>query len=466
MRAFNFWLLSECHSVLAGEVGSSEAKDLQDTSAGDGTKNIHASSSPYIKRCQNPNLGPSEAPPFELQSDVYIYMYCTCAPCGDASMELVMAAQDDPTPWTLPNTSTRAESNSEPLDSALLDGRGHFSKLGIVRRKPARADAESTKSKSCSDKLALRQVTSLLNHETSLLVAVTSNAYLKGLILPEEEITRVGCERCFGRSGRMKDLRERTWPVAGVTDGQPESEYPYSFQYRPFDILSIPNTQLKSLWPYRKPRASDPVEKDSTFQPRKSKPGTISAIWVRALTTEHTGQGPNCTAPLVADNGSKNLPALRGSKTGLFESIINGVRQGSKASAPGLRGASALSRARMWEHWSKIKHCIDFNEGGDFGSTGRRGSVPDHEAVDQAEDGTIWDRPTSTYWDFKQSSNMTGCMQARKSAMRAAKEVLGSWVPNSGDEQWGWNLEGLVDSKGVPVGDPAKKRKREVHQLS
>jgi hypothetical protein len=44
-----------------------------------------------------------------------------------------------------------------------------------VRRKPARMDAESTRSKSCSDKLALRQVSSLLSCNTSRLVASSGN---------------------------------------------------------------------------------------------------------------------------------------------------------------------------------------------------------------------------------------------------------------------------------------------------
>lgn len=70
--------------------------------------------------------------PFTLHDHVKIYMYCSEAPCGDASMELTMHAQDDATPWPVP--SEDASSIEKTTD--LLQGRGYFSQLGTVRRKP------------------------------------------------------------------------------------------------------------------------------------------------------------------------------------------------------------------------------------------------------------------------------------------------------------------------------------------
>ncbi|KAL4922670.1 adenosine deaminase/editase [Aspergillus aurantiobrunneus] len=447
MRAFNFWLLSECYALLGHENHSSKDPD--------------GSASPYIWRRHPLNPSGAALPPFELHPDVSIYMYCTCAPCGDASMELVIAAQNDPTPWALPNRTTSVESSSggcdlNSSDPSLLDGRAHFSNLGIVRRKPARADAESTKSKSCSDKLALRQVTSVLSYEASLLVAVTGNAYIKGLVLPEEEITRVGCARCFGADGRMKVLKGRAWPVTspvGSGDGNdngnggPRIEsgnwQQCRYEFRPFEILSIPDTQLKSLWPFRKPKASDPVpdgeskdgEATQIPRPKKSKPGNISAVWVRAPTSGH--EDPSHPSNTIStDNGRKNLPFLRGSKTGLFENIINGVRQGHRASSPGLRGASALSRAKLWAYCSKIIAAAQLFEG-------------DHVVLSRNEDGFIRIRSTGTmsaddvltYREFKKEPPvLKECMEARANAMKAAKEVLEGWVSNSGDEDWGWGI--------------------------
>ena len=53
-------------------------------------------------------------------------------------MELVMAAQDDPTPWDLEKVYTGVP--SKPADATSLQtlhGRGYFSELGVVRRKPS-----------------------------------------------------------------------------------------------------------------------------------------------------------------------------------------------------------------------------------------------------------------------------------------------------------------------------------------
>ncbi|KAL6233416.1 hypothetical protein BDW75DRAFT_242045 [Aspergillus navahoensis] len=490
MRAFNYWLLSECRAILT-------SKQQRPSNSRDGKgEPVPPSPSPYIRRRRRQSQELTGLfPPFEICPDVDIYMYCTCAPCGDASMELVMAAQDDPTPWALPNTASIQ--SPDPSNTTLLSGRGHFSQLGIVRRKPARADAESTKSKSCSDKIALRQVTSLLSYENSLLVAVTANAYIKGLVMPAEEINKSGCERCFGggKTGRMTGLDGRVWPVdvdtgAGTSpfsgeqvemeeasdcDSQRCNRYSYAF--RPFEILSIPNTQLKALWAFRKPRATDSILKgetqDASSPLKKAKPGTISAVWVRAPTPTHPPSTTNSrnsgleSAMPPSDNGTKTLPVLRGSRTGLFESIINGVRQGHKAFSPGpgIRGASALCRARMWELWRGTASNT-------FQHTGDDGTGP----VDNNEDGGVEVQinneistafQASTYKAFKElkPGGSSGVVLARREAMNAAKDVLGGWVPNEGDEGWGWRwkLGELVDAEGNLVEmDPkgSKKRKR------
>lgn len=65
-----------------------------------------------------------ESVPFQIRPCINIHMYCSEAPCGDASMELIMQKQNDATPWTAPRPSQG------------LQGRGNFSELGVVRRKP------------------------------------------------------------------------------------------------------------------------------------------------------------------------------------------------------------------------------------------------------------------------------------------------------------------------------------------
>ncbi|KAI5275117.1 adenosine-deaminase domain-containing protein [Aureobasidium subglaciale] len=132
------------------------------------------------------------------------------APCGDASMELTMAQQDDQSPWT-------STSEAEPDE---LFGRGYFGTLGVVRRKPARPDAPPTLSKSCSDKLALKQYTSVLSAVSSLLIR-PENAYIHTLVMPQSQLVPEACDRAFGRNGRLSALQD-------AASGQ--------FAFRPFAV--------------------------------------------------------------------------------------------------------------------------------------------------------------------------------------------------------------------------------------
>ncbi|KAF7176834.1 hypothetical protein CNMCM7691_003994 [Aspergillus felis] len=431
LRSFNYWLLSECHSLLAQE---------QHARSSSSTSTPGAASSPFIRRRQlteTPSAAQSEPnpawPPFELQPDIKIYMYCTCAPCGDASMELCMATQDDPRPWEVAPGPERTELPGPEL----LDGRGYFSRLGIVRRKPARADAEATLSKSCSDKLALRQVSSLLSYEASLLVAPTRNAYIDGLILPEEEISRVGFERCFSASGRMKTLNDRFWPA------RDDSVVQYGYGFHPFRVLSVPSDLIETIWPFRKPKLTSAEATPPTqTPPKKNKPGNVSAVWVAAPSLSHP-------CPVASDNGAKSLPVLRGSRTGLYETIINGVKQGNRAASVTPRGASALSRAKLW---GLLRDIVRSSCSGDStlevvdGEVGlQAGNVP--EMGPSLQDTALCQLiAASTYEQFKKTPvALTSSVRARKDAVREAKEALKGWISNEGDEQWG--LDVLIDPK-------------------
>jgi tRNA-specific adenosine deaminase 1 len=365
-------------------------------------------------------------------------------------MELCMASQEDATPWEVLRHPKPATESQEPDASdaeILLDGRAHFSLLGVVRRKPARTDAESTRSKSCSDKLALKQVSSLLSCETSRLVAPTENAYIAGLVLPEDEITQVGFDRCFGAEGRMQALVGRSWPVTTETDNTTPR-----YRFRPFNVLSVPSEEVAALWPFFKPKpittptiSSEPENDSSTstVSPKKCKPGNASAVWTLAPSHQHS-------SPAIMDTGSKNLPHLARSKTGLYETVINGVKQGNRASSPGKRGASALSRAKLWALFHDINHILPPHPD--------RNGASVTEALDTVETGGL---PAGTsqrtslgvtvYRDMKQPIDFKDPLHIRMQAIRDAKQVLKGWMPNSGDENWG--LDVLVDQK---------KRKRDI----
>ena len=126
-------------------------------------------------------------------------------------MELTMAAQDDAAPWEV--LPPPPPGNGPPTTTAaplLLPGRQYFSRLGVVRGKPGRGDAPPSLSKSCSDKLALKQCVSLLSSVASLLVAPDA-AYLRSLVLPAAQGVGPGCARAFSPRGRMADVAGRAW---------------------------------------------------------------------------------------------------------------------------------------------------------------------------------------------------------------------------------------------------------------
>ena len=136
---------------------------------------------------------------------------------GDASMELTMAAQEDSTPWELPDLSSKTDQSTAPAPSTsptqdipTLHGRSYFSALGLVRRKPSRPDAPPTLSKSCSDKLSLKQSTSLLSSLTSLFVS-PQNCYINSLVIPSSQHSQVACIRAFSSTGRLAPLQGKEW---------------------------------------------------------------------------------------------------------------------------------------------------------------------------------------------------------------------------------------------------------------
>lgn len=355
-------------------------------------------------------------------------------------MELCMAAQEDATPWEVVRHDN-SQVDTALGDNILLDGRAHFSLLGVVRRKPARTDAESTRSKSCSDKLALRQVSSLLSWQTSRLVSITDNAYLAGLILPEDEISRVACDRAFGQNGRMAALVGQSW--SDHRCGANSTGY----QYHPFEVISVPADKVSAMWQFAKPKPTDtkstPDTEDGKVErvetpSRKSKPGNISAVWTLAPSVIHAGA-------LLADTGSKSLPSLCRSKTGLYESIISGVKQGNKAASPGARGASALSRAKMWSLFKKVTE-TNPKKNDDSQITTTTPVITPERSLQQPSGSVTYENVKSSRVDGSDIS------PAREQAILGARQVLKGWARNTGDEDWG--LDVLHDAqkrkRGVP----------------
>ena len=184
LRSFNHFLLQECGKLAEDERHSSRI---------------------IVRRTAQEVRSSGSSQPFAIKPGLKIHMYCSEVPCGDASMEIVMRAQQDSTPWL--DSGGQAGSSS----TTSLKGRGYFSELGIVRRKPARGDSPPSLSKSCSDKLALKQCTSLLSSVISTLIH-PERAYLTSLVVPREEYVESAFVRSFSPIGRMSRLANSRWP--------------------------------------------------------------------------------------------------------------------------------------------------------------------------------------------------------------------------------------------------------------
>ncbi|TVY25543.1 tRNA-specific adenosine deaminase [Lachnellula hyalina] len=293
IRSFNRFLLEECNSLALSKKKSSE----------------------YVRVRDEFERTDSQFQPFALKDGINLHMYCSEAPCGDASMELTMASQDDATPWSLPQsidtlspeTPHIADSGQEPI----LHGRSYFSALGIVRRKPSRPDAPPTLSKSCTDKLSLKQSTSLLSSIASLLIS-PANIYIHTLVLPSSQLSTTAVTRAFSPSGRLEPLVGNQW------------EGGYSFKH--FRILS--------------------TEKEFAFSRRSAKdvvPSNIASSWM-----------PNST-----------------------ETLIGGTLQGRKQFD--VRGASKVCKRRMWKlalevavvaGMPDVERCLRMKKYGDFKEAG------------------------------------------------------------------------------------------------
>ncbi|KAK4125321.1 hypothetical protein N657DRAFT_570234 [Parathielavia appendiculata] len=329
IRAFNRFLLNECRRLAQDSSAESEYL-LRRT----GEELSASSNSPWHRQ------------PFTWRGYLTLHMYCSEAPCGDASMELVMSSQADATPWTIPpslspspspatsaNTSPAANSPNPttsppspppPPQPTTLLGRGFFSHLGIVRRKPARGDAPPTHSKSCSDKLALKQCTSLLSSLTSLFVS-PQHCYLSTLVLPAPQYSPAACRRCFSADakgdgngdggtaveGRMAAVRGRVWEGMG-------------YGFVPFRV--------------------EITGKEFEFSRRG-----ISA----SLGNDGEGEKDIKVA-------TSNLAVAWTADGEVDEGLIGGVLQGRKAFD--LRGASLTSRRRMWAAAMEVAGLLD-NEG-------------------------------------------------------------------------------------------------------
>ncbi|KAI0401565.1 adenosine deaminase/editase [Xylaria palmicola] len=385
IRAFNCFVLDECRALASDSAVSSDflrhRSRAEIAAAGDG-----------------PGDGASwHGQPFAWREDVLLHMYCSEAPCGDASMELTMASQADATPWAVPGMPAPLQEISEPPPAdALLPGRAYFSQLGIVRRKPSRGDAPPTLSKSCSDKLSLRQCTSLLSSLASLLVS-PAHAYVSTLVLPASQHSASGCRRAFSGGSSEAEASAQQARMAPLVSARDASVGGYAF--RPFEVRT---TDREFAFSRRRPaRAASPA------------PSNPAAEGDPARAVRLT---PSNLAAALAASGRE-------------ETTLNGVLQGRRAAEADARGASFASRRRMWALAVEVAGLL----GGEDGACIRR-ALGATVTTTTTTTTTSASAPAGvTYGDVKGTALLGPRWRAKDAARRLA---LKGWVRNSGDEDF------------------------------
>ncbi|KAI0468847.1 adenosine deaminase/editase [Xylaria cf. heliscus] len=423
IRAFNCFVLDECRALASGSKSSSNFIRRRSSAE------MAYSSPGYVVDEPNAEEGGEEGnwhgQPFAWREDVLLHMYCSEAPCGDASMELTMASQADATPWivpTLPPHETPSSPIATPAEpEPLLPGRAYFSQLGIVRRKPSRGDAPPTLSKSCSDKLSLHQCTSLLSSVTSLLVS-PEHAYITTLILPAAQYSASGCHRAFsdGRANEgdaaVRRQKARMAPLA--TDPRIESR-DGGYAFRPFGVET---TGLEFVFSRRYTAATTTILPPS-HSPTQSPP--ISSPF-----PSPTSPNPIPTsAPKIKITPSNLSTAHTASRR--TETTLNGVLQGRKASAADTRGASFASRRQTWHLAVEVASLLTSTQ-----PPGWVNAPEILEALGRGDEETEIGAETQTgagltYAHVKNCALLGPRRRVKEAARRVA---LRGWVRNEGDE--------------------------------
>lgn len=381
IRAFNRFVLDECSAVLQGRSSEFLRRRTSDETAARAGRGWNGQ-------------------PFAWKDDYQLHMYCSEAPCGDASMELVMAAQEDATPWDVPPATvddaaatTTTTPTTAPPDPGTLPGRAFFSRLGVVRRKPARPDAPPTLSKSCSDKLALKQCASLLSSPAALLVD-PRRVYLRTLVLPASRYSEPACRRAFSAGGRMGGFSGEIGGEGGEGGGGGGGCY----AFRPFVV----NTTASEF----------------AFSQR-----TVSLAATEASKNDNKDKERKTAAGIAPSN-----LAVAWTRSGLEETTLGGTLQGRKQFDP--RGASFASRRKMWALAAEVASLIEQVER-DRDEEGNEGEDREADCLVLTEIQKALN--AKTYGKMKDSILLEPRREVKEEARR---EALKGWARNMGDEDF------------------------------
>ncbi|GEQ69882.1 hypothetical protein JCM33374_g3558 [Metschnikowia sp. JCM 33374] len=190
LRIFNWYLMEEIR-------GKCERKLLEPILVGGscgGTGSPKSEHSDVPDSDKDTENGPHAFPRFRLRPSLKLALYISEPPCGDASMTHISGGQSS---WeNLENKPSDHDSEPASKKQKVVRGRANFDNIGVVRTKPGRADSKISYSKSCSDKLCVKQYTGILNCITSLRV---NPVYLDYLVLERSKYHCEDFSRCFRR---------------------------------------------------------------------------------------------------------------------------------------------------------------------------------------------------------------------------------------------------------------------------
>ncbi|KAJ7229003.1 adenosine deaminase/editase [Mycena pura] len=163
---------------------------------------------------------------YALKPHARLVLYVSTVPCGDASMRFLAASQDAQMA-ALKDASVTLRAPADP--SAAARGRDNYALWGVLRTKPARADAPTTASMSCSDKIA---AWSFLGIQGALGAKFLHPLYIDSMIIGEvpaelRHVIREDCERALWR--RIEDCG------------------PYSLHKPPIHFTDIPFVHSRSM---------------------------------------------------------------------------------------------------------------------------------------------------------------------------------------------------------------------------
>ncbi|KAJ7179472.1 adenosine deaminase/editase [Mycena filopes] len=161
-----------------------------------------------IGRCQSATLQSNwihicDDGRYALNDDAVLALYISTVPCGDASMRFLSSGQDEEM------ASLKDSTVRPPTDLTLASrGRDNYALWGVLRTKPGRADAPSTASMSCSDKIA---AWSFLGIQGALGSRFLRPVYIDTIIIGEvplelQPLVKEDCERATW--GRLRGVRD------------------------------------------------------------------------------------------------------------------------------------------------------------------------------------------------------------------------------------------------------------------